>query len=429
MKLAAILAEIQQKSQAVSAIFDEADAKHNGEVSDDAKGKIVALNTEIADLEKRAADMKEMDDLRTGNAERLKELTTPAGAPRHPNGDTKGKPTAKSMADSLLDSDEWKSYFKSIAPAGQVGAKTRVQSPSIMLPYGFKGMGRKTLVTGTSSTSGGAFVQTDYTGIYEGLGRRPMTLRDIISVRTTQSDLVEYVRQVSRENAAAPVAEATATGGSSGVKPEGGMVFAQIQAGVKTIAEWVPATKRALSDAGQMQGLINEELMGDLEEETEDQILTGDGTGENFEGLDAVSGTQDQAYATSLLVTTRKARTLVRTNGRSVATAFVFNPADWETIDLLMDGENRFYFGGPSELGIPRLWGLSVVESEAQPSGNGWVGDFKKAVLWDREQSMISVSDSHSDFFVRNMVAILGELRAAFGVTRPAAFVEIDLTP
>jgi hypothetical protein len=40
----------------------------------------------------------------------------------------------------------------------------------------------------------------------------------------------------------------------------------------------------------------------------------------------------------------------------------------------------------------------------------------------------ILVSDSHSDFFIRNLVAILAEMRAAFGVLRPAAFVEIDLT-
>lgn len=425
MKLAAILSEIEQKSRTVAAIFDEADEKHNGEVGDDSKSKIIELNKEIADLEKRAADLKEMDDLRSGNASRLKELTTPVRGPRHQDADARGgKARRKGMAETFLGSDEWKAYYKQIAPSGQVGEKTRIQSPAVLLPYGFK-----TLLTGVSSTSGGAFVVADDTGIYEPLGRRPFTLRDIITVRTTASDLVEYVRQTSRENAAAPVAEATATGGSSGVKPEGGMAFERVQAPVRTIAEWVPATKRSLSDVGQLQGLIDDELRGDLEEEAEDQILTGDGTGENFEGLDAVSGTQDQAYTTSLLVTTRKARTLIRTVGRSVPTAYVFNPSDWETIDLLMDGENRFYFGGPSELGIPRLWGLPVVESEAQPSGNGWVGDFRKAVLWDREQSMISMSDSHADFFIRNMVAILGEMRAAFGVTKPAAFCEIDLTP
>ena len=39
-----------------------------------------------------------------------------------------------------------------------------------------------------------------------------------------------------------------------------------------------------------------------------------------------------------------------------------------------------------------------------------------------------SVSDSHSDFFIRNLVAILAELRAAFGILKPNAIIEIDLT-
>jgi HK97 family phage major capsid protein len=51
-----------------------------------------------------------------------------------------------------------------------------------------------------------------------------------------------------------------------------------------------------------------------------------------------------------------------------------------------------------------------------------------QAVLWDREQAAVQVSDSHADFFVRNLVAILAEMRAAFGVIRPKAFVVIDLT-
>jgi hypothetical protein len=56
------------------------------------------------------------------------------------------------------------------------------------------------------------------------------------------------------------------------------------------------------------------------------------------------------------------------------------------------------------------------------------VGDFRVATLWDRQSTQIYVTDSHSDFFIRNLIAILAELRAAFGVKRPAALVEMDLT-
>jgi len=67
-----------------------------------------------------------------------------------------------------------------------------------------------------------------------------------------------------------------------------------------------------------------------------------------------------------------------------------------------------------------------VVESEAIDEGTALLGDFRKAVIWDRESITISVSDSHEDFFIRNMIAILAEMRAAFGLIRPSAFVIVD---
>lgn len=423
MKLSAIVSEIEEKSQKVRALFEEEDAK-----GVDHRATIEGLNREIEELEKQATDAQAHEARRAQNDGRLAEYraVAPNGRPAMPTPEEGPKAAAarRSLGQQFVDSPEWKDYFKAVAPTGAVGPQTHVNSPKLVVPTGINA-----LITGTDSGSAGAFVETDRTGIYETLGRRPLVLRDIISVRTTGSDLVEFVRMVSRTNNAAPVAEATATAGSSGVKPEGGFTFEVVQAAVKTVAEWVAATKRSLSDAGQLRGIIDQELRADLEEKLEDQILNGSGVGENFEGLDTVSGTQDQAYATSLLVTTRRARTLVQTVGRARPTAYVMNPSDWEAIDLLQDAENRYYFGGPMVLGTPRLWGLPVVECESQAAGNAWVGDFRKIVLWDREQAMISVSDSHSDFFIRNLVAVLGEMRAALGVLRPAAFVEVDLTP
>ena len=43
--------------------------------------------------------------------------------------------------------------------------------------------------------------------------------------------------------------------------------------------------KRALSDAAQIRGIIDQELRDDLAEELEDQILNGNGVGENFTGM------------------------------------------------------------------------------------------------------------------------------------------------
>jgi HK97 family phage major capsid protein len=94
---------------------------------------------------------------------------------------------------------------------------------------------------------------------------------------------------------------------------------------------------------------------------------------------------------------------------------------------LLTDEDGRFYFGGPRIGEQWPVWRVPVVESESLTEGEALMGDFRKAVLWDREQATIQVSDSHEDFFTRNMVAILAEMRAAFGVIRPSAFIVVPM--
>lgn len=284
------------------------------------------------------------------------------------------------------------------------------------------------LVTGGSDTSAGVFVQTQrYPGLTE-LGRRPLVIRQSISQATTESDTIEYVRVTAEYNRAAPVAEATGTSGSSGVKPESGLEFEKITTYVRTLAHWIPATRRALSDAGQMRAIIDDFLRSGLDEKLEDEIVQGDGTGEHFTGILNATGVQAQAWDTDIFKTTRIARRKVRTVGRRTPNAYWLNPIDWETIDLQKDLEGRYYFGGPASMGNRTLWGLPVIESEAVPVGTGLVGDFSTCVLWDREDINLSVSDSHMDFFTRNLVAILAECRAAFGILKPNALVEIDLT-
>ena len=341
----------------------------------------------------------------------------------------------KSIGEAFTESAEYKGLMAA-APNGVFGKQQRVQSEMF---------GVKSLVTGASDTSAGAFVNNDRIGLQVALEafQRPLRIRDVVTNGTTASDTVEYVRVTSTTNNAAPVAEATssaaptAPGGAGalvnnaggGYKPESGLALAKITTPVKTIAHWMPVTKRALSDAAQIRTLIDAFLRYGLEEELEDQMIQGDNTGENFEGLGTVSGVQAQAWDTNALVTLRKAKTKVKTVGRSNANAYLLNPADVETIDLLTDNENRYYFGGPSGTGSAQpLWNLPVIETEAVPAGTGYVGDFRKAVLWDREQATIQMTDSHLDFFVRNLVAILAEMRAAFGILQPNAFVEIDLT-
>lgn len=354
----------------------------------------------------------------------LRKFTVDVDDVDQPPADTKG-----TLGERFVNSPEWAEFVK--AHPGGLEGKKGIQST----PLPFKGF--KDLVTGSSDTSAGALVATDFRGLLDaGAYARPLTVFDLITRGATTSDLVEYVRVTSVTNNAAAVPEATQTahtGDETATKPESALAMVRVQAPVVTIAHWIPATKRSLSDAAQVRTLIDSFLRYGLNEELEDQIVAGAG-GDGFTGILNTSGRQIQSWVVDfgddrdLLVTTRKAKTKARVVGRSSPTAYLVHPNDGERLDLLRDANGQFYFGGPAVDGASRLWRLPVVESEAVPEGKAILGDFRQAVLWDREQGAISVSDSHSDFFTRNLVAILAELRAAFGILRPAAFVEIDLT-
>lgn len=394
--------------------------------------KVTGNNKQIHELEVEAKELIDQAGAKEAANRRAEEAKRPADGSQlrtpnaNPGQQSKDGPVfySQSLGDQLLSDPEFKAWRESKLVGGAKGTElTRGAlgaSPAIQL---------KTLLTGTSSTSAGAFVINDRLNIVDpGTSRRPLTIRQLLTNGRTGSDTVEYVRQGAHTNNAAVVAEASATTGITGAKPESAMVFSIVTEAVKTIAHWIPATRRALADVGQLMTMINAWLYYGLEEKLETQVLLGDGVGDNFTGILNTSGITAQAWDTNILATTRKGRTKVRTTGRGMPSAYLFHPNDWQTIDLLQDNEARYLFGGPSVLGNPRLWGLPVVESEAITEGIGLVADWSLAALWDREQAQIMVSDSHSDFFTRNLIAVLAEMRAAFGVIRPAAFVSLDLT-
>lgn len=377
-----------------------------------------------------------------GDAKMLEDLNV-LGLPIGEVAKTAGTPLGRgeTLGERFFAAEGVSEWLKQVAPNGSFpGEKTRVHSPTVAF-----GGAKDILAGGVTDGSGaaGALVDPQWLGLLDGLGQfqRPLTIADLVTRGQTTSDSVSYARVVGFTNNAAPVPEArgaSQTGAESpasvnGRKPESDMELEKVTTSVKTIAHWLPATKRALSDAAQIRTLIDEFLRYGLAEELEDQIVSGDGDDENFEGILEVDGIQSVPFEDDLLVTTRKAKTAIRVNGRTAPTAYVLNPEDNERFDLLRDGsggsENSgaFLFGGPAQMGVQTLWGLPRIESEAVPVGTGLLANWKMAVLWDREQAGITVSDAHEDFFVRNLVAILAEMRAAFGVIRPLAFAAIDL--
>lgn len=358
------------------------------------------------------------------------------------NGETHAREAEfKTPGEMFTESDaygDWRKRFPDGAPGRGGGS---VESDALLIPQMADLLGlrnatarikARAIITAGNAVAG-ELVRNDYLGILEPGLQRPLTIRDLLTVIPTQSDAIEYVKEATRVAGAAAVAEATASSGASGLKPEGGLTFSVVTATIKTIAEWVAATRRILADAPALRAYIDQYLLFDLALELEDQIVTGDGTGENFTGLMNVAGTQTLAAPiapASNLDNIRKAITLVELNARARPTAIVMHPTDAQNVDLLKvnNEANHFAVGSPygANPGGTSLWGLPRVVSDAVAAGVVLVGDFRRAVLFDRQASTIAVGTINDDF-VRNIVRVLAEMRAGFGVIRPSAFVKVTL--
>lgn len=394
------------------------------------KELIKKVQDEIKDLESRVADVLQFEDNRKANAALRSKLGQPLHRPDMGN-DGAALPEVKSAGELITANPEFKAWWDRIAPEGKApNSKLRLESPTINLAElglgDLRDFDRKSLVMSVPVTAGGGLVRRDYGPWPIDLPLRPLTIRDVVTILQTGSNLIEYVRVNTLTRAAKIVPEATSTTDDAALKPEAGMSIEIVQTGVKTIAVTMPVTRTILQDAPQLQSMITNFLRTDIDLELEEEVISGPGGSEHFEGLENTQNLTPQEFVTDMLTTARKARTAALIRGRARSTGFLMNPLDWEEFDLAKDGENRYYFGGPLAMGTKMLWGLPVIESEVIPQGTFYTGDLKQMVIWDRQEPTIYMTDSHSDWFKRNLIAILYEGRWAFGVLRPAAIVKGD---
>ena len=264
------------------------------------------------------------------------------------------------------------------------------------------------------------------------------TLLDILNVSQTTQSAVEYMQMITRTNNAAVVSERTATDGSAGddvfgLKPQSNIVFDLKTAPVKTIATWIPASRQILADAPNLRNMVDNELTYMLENVLEDEVLNGDGTGNHFTGVLATSGIQTRTQgagarseATDTMADTlRRALTDLRLEGYA-SDGIALSSADAEAVELEKDVENRYM--NVYDPVTMRIWRVPVVEVFALDAGTAVAGNWRiGATLWDRMETEIRVGEP-DDYFLRNAVAILAELRAAFAVKRPKAFVQVTFS-
>jgi HK97 family phage major capsid protein len=399
-------------------------------------GTVVVSTDQKTAFDKNMRDIKEIKSLIEG-LESFREVDAWSNQ-------ASGQSVGASAAASAAGASAQRTQFKSIGDEFVGSAEFK------SLNGGRNGANMPTPFT-TNAVLTGSYSQKDlYSGLPTGnpgtfgnIQRDPIVIppmrtkrvRDLFPVRTTNAQVIEYFRMTGFTNNAAAVAQRNNDNTNFGIKPQSSFTFVGEQAPVRTIAHWEAAHRNVLADEPQLRSIIDNELMYGLRLQEDAQILAGDGTGENLQGVLTTTGIQtyDWSDGATLPVADTKVDAIRRAATLSFLayyepTGVVLHPNDWEDMELAKDDNGQYLVAVSVALGgEPKLWRIPVVETPAMTEGTALVGAFGTgAQLYDREQASIRISEQHSDFFVRNAIVILAEQRLALAVKRPEAFVKVN---
>lgn len=280
--------------------------------------------------------------------------------------------------------------------------------------------GRKSLISGSIGVP--APIETDVIAMSEA----PRTLLELIPAKGlgggfSTGNSFSYLKQTIRTHNATPVPDGE-------LKPTSIYTLAEVEDRVRVIAhlsEKIPV--RFFDDHSNLEQFLHNEMEAGLYQELEHQVLSGDGTGENFTGLLNTSGIVVQSFVIDALTSVRKGLTSLQVSGVT-PTALVLHPQDAEAFDLLRESGSTggFLLGDPSGTGASNLWSIPRVPSVAVPVGTAILGDWKNAEIVVREDATLA-ADRSGDNFTHNLVQLRLEGRFGWAVKRPNAFVEIAL--
>ncbi|MDN3520016.1 phage major capsid protein [Halomonas ramblicola] len=256
-------------------------------------------------------------------------------------------------------------------------------------------------------------------------GRRRLRLLDVLPSRPTGSDAVEFVQL----NASGDADEQEAEGDTKAeITFDGELKRCEIA----TVAGHTTVSRQVLSDHAALQRAIDQVIRYKLLSKLEDMIING-GSASSSGGKIVGLANDSSAFVPTITAGGPAAdiigESLVRqADAGYMPNLVLMNSIDWFALQITKNPDNEYLFGSPTMPVDEALWNQVIIPSASVPQDVAYTIDTNFVSVLDREQPTIMLSNSHADYMTRNLLLILGELRAGLEVTDTFAVYKIDLT-
>ncbi len=363
------------------------------------------VTAELAELDEQQAELTKREGADNAAKAFMRDDRQPVNRPPFPGkGDGTAQPEYKSIGQRVLEHDYWEVWKKNDFEPSKCPAITFEDTTPTEA---------KTLF----ETTAGWAPESLRTGRVVDAVTRPLQAVDIMPRGQTGMANVVYMREDTRTHAAAETAEGAAYAESE-------FVLSEQTSAVRKITDSVPVTDEQLEDVPMVQSYLEGRLMFGVMQRLDGQVIDGDGTPPNIDGILNVAGIQTQAKgADPVPDAIYKAGTLVRITGRAVPTHTLMHPTDAQNIRLTRTADGIYIWGSPADSGQMRIWGWPIVENESLTVGTALVGSFMP--LWielvERRGVIIEIGFVNADFTLGRKT-LRGSGRWALPVYRPAAF-------
>ena len=328
---------------------------------------------------------------------------------------------AKSLGQRVAGEKSYQSWAKGGAGGG-ISLTYDDLWPSDMLAKGaaFDTLGSKALM---SRAAGFAPESIRAPGFVEA-ATRPIQLLDIIPMFQTDQATYKYMEETLRQHGAG-------SRGEGADYAESAFAFTERNSPVMKITDSLPVTDEQLTDVPSMNGYIDSRLTFGVRQKLDALTVIGDGADPNLRGLKNVAGIQSQAAdPTAPMDAFYKSMTKVRLGGRATPTHHVMHPNDWQNIRLTRTIDGIYIFGSPTDAGPERLWGLPVVQQDADDQGRGYTGSFLPMFVSMFERQGVDIQIGYvGTQFAQGKRTVRADMRAALVWFRPAAFCEVTGLP
>lgn len=263
--------------------------------------------------------------------------------------------------------------------------------------------------------------------------REKLIAADLMGTATVSTAVIKYlVEKTNRliEGAPGAVAEGAA-------KPY--VRFASFDIITETLAKIAALTKitdEMIEDYAFVADYINNQLIYELSVEEENQLLNGNGSGQNLTGLLNREGLQVHNIETAdpgeqfdgLFRAIQK----VPAATNLTADGLVLNSLDYIELRLAKDKNGQYFAGGPfqgsyGQGGVminPAVWSLRTIDTNAIPQGTYALGAFRQGSTILRKGGIrVDATNLNDKDFENNLVTMRAEERLGLMVPLPAAFV------